>query len=240
MKKFKVGDIVIGNELATEEYTVTVEGYKAQVLEFNDDTMYILGVDDHETWWVDAKCFDLVEEKTKKKEPKFKVGDTVIGNKLANDYGITIEGWKGKVVEIDEDDTDSEDDICVKGLHDREKYWVDSKCFDLYTEKKSSSKTKPEPDSVSVSEDFIKEIYDMVDDDVKEMLEEKFGKFLEKPEFEFGNEYTITPSSTGPLMIGQGMAPKGLEGHCLVVKNGYDLEVRQEGHNKVLIFREQK
>jgi hypothetical protein len=182
----------------------------------------------------------LLESKPKKKEHKFKVGDTVVGNKLADNYGITIKGWKGEVVEIDEEDTDSEDDICVKGLHDREKYWVDSACFDLYTEKKSSRKTKPEPKTVSVSEDFIKDLYDMVDDDVKEMLEEKFGKLLEKPEFDFGYEHTLTTSGVGPLLIGHGMAPKGLKGRCLIVKSFYDLEVRQEGQNKVLIFTEKK
>lgn len=31
---------------------------------------------------------------------KFKIGDQIIGNKLANSYGITREGWRGVVTEV--------------------------------------------------------------------------------------------------------------------------------------------
>lgn len=37
---------------------------------------------------------------TPTKGEKFKVGDTVVGNKQANKYGSTREGWEGKVTEI--------------------------------------------------------------------------------------------------------------------------------------------
>ena len=60
---------------------------------------------------------------------KFKVGDVVIGNKLANDYGITVEGWKGEVVDTD---PQSINNIFVKDLATKDKYLVDSACFDMY------------------------------------------------------------------------------------------------------------
>jgi len=37
-------------------------------------------------------------------ENKFKVGDIVIGNKLANKYNTTKQGWKGKVIKIINED----------------------------------------------------------------------------------------------------------------------------------------
>ena len=61
---------------------------------------------------------------------KFKVGDVVIGNKLADDkYSITDSDWIGIVV-----DTDSErdEDICVsKSTTGERRFWVNSKYFDL-------------------------------------------------------------------------------------------------------------
>lgn len=42
-----------------------------------------------------------VEDTEETQEYKFKIGDKVIGNKLANsEYGITIEGWIGTVEEV--------------------------------------------------------------------------------------------------------------------------------------------
>ena len=32
---------------------------------------------------------------------KFKVGDLIIVNNQANEYGVTIKGWKGEVLEIE-------------------------------------------------------------------------------------------------------------------------------------------
>lgn len=31
---------------------------------------------------------------------KFKVGDIVIGNKKANSYSISVEGWKGRITRL--------------------------------------------------------------------------------------------------------------------------------------------
>lgn len=58
---------------------------------------------------------------------KFKKGDIVIGNKLANDkYSITTEGWVGRVVAV------CDGDISVQGLEDKKFcVWVSSACFEL-------------------------------------------------------------------------------------------------------------
>ena len=62
---------------------------------------------------------------------KFKVGDVVIGNKLADKYGITDTGWCGVVTSIDEPN----DMIWVKPYGNAEvgdRYHVEPECFDLY------------------------------------------------------------------------------------------------------------
>lgn len=58
---------------------------------------------------------------------KFKVGDQVVGNKKANRYGITKEGWKGTVTAV------NTYQIRVYGFGsvDEEGFWVDPDCFDL-------------------------------------------------------------------------------------------------------------
>ena len=57
---------------------------------------------------------------------KFKVGDWVIGNKEANDYGITVEGWIGQVTSVYSDSFDA------KGIDDGNSFHLDYDRFDLY------------------------------------------------------------------------------------------------------------
>ena len=59
--------------------------------------------------------------------PKFKIGDYVVANKKANMYyGITTEGWRGVVTEVDLPKF-----IRVKELTGSSKYTVRNECFDL-------------------------------------------------------------------------------------------------------------
>lgn len=77
---------------------------------------------------------------------KFKIGDRVVGNKKAKKYGITCEGWHGKVVGIDPKEEGGERDICVKGknlFNNVSEFWVSSLAFDLESEKSDSS-SKPD------------------------------------------------------------------------------------------------
>lgn len=76
---------------------------------------------------------ERVEEKTKKNTPKFKVGDKVIGNKMADSqYSITKEGWIGTVTSV------NGECICVKGAGILGELGVnvESKYFDKYKEDK--------------------------------------------------------------------------------------------------------
>lgn len=59
---------------------------------------------------------------------KFKTGDKVIGNKLANKYGITTEGWIGTVTRVP-----SKTVIEVQD-EDGSDFRVDAECFDLFGE----------------------------------------------------------------------------------------------------------
>ena len=191
---------------------------------------------------------------------KFKVGDVVIGNKLANDYGITVEGWKGEVIDID---AESINNIFVKDLATKDKYWVDSNCFDMYKEApkkefkdlddnerywvdpKIFEDSKDLKGMVNVSVDFIKQAYQMADPELRKKMEEEFKDLFKKEQepFNFGDEHKITKSGwngRGPLLIGGGLAPEGLREKCLVVRNSYDLEVLEQEDNKILIFREKE
>ncbi len=68
----------------------------------------------------------LAFERLMKPECKFKVDDNIIGIK-GNTYGITKEGWKGKVVKISEDGS-----ILVVGEGIKYGVWVNPRYFALY------------------------------------------------------------------------------------------------------------
>jgi hypothetical protein len=71
---------------------------------------------------------------------RFKIGDLVIGNQDANTYGTTIQGWKGKVVDVAVEG--NEDSIKVQGIAEFHEddgdddgeggYTVNQNKFDLY------------------------------------------------------------------------------------------------------------
>ena len=74
---------------------------------------------------------------------KFKVGDKVVGNELANQYGITVEGWIGIV-----STTDGDGMIWVKASDSTGTvYHVNANCFDL-----CPSVVNPNPVKVSKQE----------------------------------------------------------------------------------------
>lgn len=59
-RKFKVGDKVIGNDLADENYGITCKGYKGTVKEVRDGRTIVV-----DQWTVLEECFDLFEEEEK-------------------------------------------------------------------------------------------------------------------------------------------------------------------------------
>lgn len=99
--KFEVGDIVIGNEKA-KDYAITTTGFLGTVIEIEgDDLMVIKGIKyPNLTYTVKQECFDLFGEQQKTEKPKFKVGDVVVGNKKAEEYGIPVPRCKLVVSEI--------------------------------------------------------------------------------------------------------------------------------------------
>lgn len=235
MTKFKLGDVVVGNKKASDNYSETVEGWKGHVVEvLPKGVIRVRDLEDGTVYCVDSRYFDLCKPNPKKKSKKFKVGDIVVGNKKANDYGITVEGWKGKIVSV-VDVEDDQDDIWVKDLTSSERYWVRSERFDLLEQ--------PEPKGYDSTE-HIKETHKVASPKLKKLIEQEFSELFQPEAYDFGREITVSVLSTGlPIFIGRGIAPEGLEGRCLVVRNDYDLEVitnEDKDQYKILVFRKKK
>lgn len=98
--KFKVGDQVIGLASASYHYSVTRQGWVGRVVQIGGAGIYAdyICVTDDDHWggfWVDPKHFDLVRA--------IQVGDTVIGNRSAQKYKITKNGWVGVVEKVWDD-----------------------------------------------------------------------------------------------------------------------------------------
>ncbi|NDF13264.1 MAG: hypothetical protein EB060_10690 [Proteobacteria bacterium] len=87
----------------------------------------------------------------------------------------------------------------------------------------------------SISQELLEKIYHNVESDLREEIEREVPKVKSVP-FNFGTSYAVTRHSFGPLMIGDGLAPIGLEGSCLVVADGYSMETRTYKGYTVLVF----
>jgi len=112
MSKFKVGDVVIGNENASRyHYTKQgcvcivncVDSEKGGIIVYlakqaEDGVTYVPLSD--QDYFVSETCFDL-HSKPMPTGCKFKIGDVVIGNDLAEKHhSITKQGWIGIVRDI--------------------------------------------------------------------------------------------------------------------------------------------
>ena len=87
---------------------------------------------------------------------------------------------------------------------------------------------------------FIKEAHKAACSDWKKKIEKKFPELFKPTAYDFGNEFPVSRDWNGPLTIGHGLAPKGLEGKCLVVDHTYEMEVKSHGRHQILIFKEKK
>jgi hypothetical protein len=78
-----------------------------------------------------------------------KVNDVVVGNAMANKYGLTCQGWVGVVTSIDEGDSNR---MWIRPFNgsDDDRYHVSMECFDLYLRTKET--ITPEPVKVSKQE----------------------------------------------------------------------------------------
>ena len=60
--KFKVGDRVIGNELADKKYCITKKGWVGIVTKVNDTNFKAKSIynDDSDEFWLSYNCFDRI------------------------------------------------------------------------------------------------------------------------------------------------------------------------------------
>jgi len=63
MDKFKVGDIIVGNQFANDRYNVTTEGWQGKVIEIKTNSFRAvdIGEDDTGSFGLEYKYFDLLE-----------------------------------------------------------------------------------------------------------------------------------------------------------------------------------
>lgn len=148
LPKFKVGDVVIGNEKANKYYA-TNQGQVCivdQIFPTGKIKVHIPFKDGSRSTslTVDADCFDLVEH-GEKKQSKFKVDDVVVGNEKAKDYSITTTGFLGIVTVIEDDGL-----MVIKGLeYPNLSYTVKQECFDLFGEQQTVDVPETEkPESI--------------------------------------------------------------------------------------------
>ena len=107
---------------------------------------------------------------------KFKLGDLVIGNKKADSYGITTQGWIGKVEKYEEDNS-----FTASGFTN-----LNEEAFDLFTqssEKSPAQQSKYNPKSlILLAEIYVQneETNEKIIKLFKEILEEEQKKQEEK------------------------------------------------------------
>jgi len=74
----------------------------------------------------------------------------------------------------------------------------------------------------------------------KPVLEALFPDAFEPEYFYFGHHHHITFENTGePFFVGFGLAPEGLRGNCLIVGEGWDIEIKTipQGNKIIVPFR---
>ena len=136
-RKFKVGDTVVGNSKATDRYCITQAGWRGKVTKVNSDFFIAEGrgsTGDIAEFDLQYEYFDLAQSEPEPLEPqrKFKVGDEVVGNADANTYGITVQGWRGKVISLGFTFFDAQD------FNGTKFHGLSYDCFDL-------AQSEPEP-----------------------------------------------------------------------------------------------
>lgn len=148
VRRFEVGDTVIGNKKANKYYA-TNQGQVCivdEILANGKIKVHIPLKDDSRSTslTVDADCFDLVEH-GEKKQSKFKVGDIVIGNEKAKGYATTKTGFLGIITEIGGDDL-----MVIKGLkYPNLSYTVRQECFDRFEKQQTVDTPETEkPESI--------------------------------------------------------------------------------------------
>ncbi len=86
---------------------------------------------------------------------------------------------------------------------------------------------------------FIKAAHKDACSSWKNKIEKKFPEVFKPKEtiHSFGVSSSLSTAGSGPLIIGHGLAPSGLAGKCLVVDDGYKMEVKTHNGNQILVFK---
>lgn len=108
MAKFKVGDMVIGNELASKAYVTTVKGWKGKVVGYIGEDLIIVRGDEKFEWTVESTCFDLYSPSISampadtigfKKAREHLISDIKVVNEERNEYTI-VNGKRDKATKV--------------------------------------------------------------------------------------------------------------------------------------------
>lgn len=164
---------------------------------------------------------------------KFKVGDFVIGNDLADShYAITKKGFKGVVTELI-----SNKKIKIQSIGDNLTYIVMVDFFDLLS---NDSNNKSE-NMYKVDAEFIKEAHSAACDSWKRKIEEKFpDAFPKDPRFKFNDVFTVTTNVTSedaPFGVILGIASEEEDEYKgLAVSKEYTATIRMEEEYQVIEF----
>lgn len=164
---------------------------------------------------------------------KFKVGDFVIGNDLADShYAITKKGFKGVVTELI-----SNKKIKIQSIGDNLTYIVMVDFFDLLS---NDSNNKSE-NMYQVDADFIKKAHSAACDSWKRKIEEKFpDAFPKDSRFKFNRVFTVTNdvgTDDAPFGVILGIASKKKDEYKgLVVSKEYTATIRIEKEYQIIEF----
>ena len=93
-KKFKVGDIVIGNDRASDAYSITIKGFKGRVISVGESNgIVITRLEDSDfssnEFIVSSDCFEILKKQV-----------SVSKKGLKAIYPHVCEGWQAKIKEV--------------------------------------------------------------------------------------------------------------------------------------------
>lgn len=92
------------------------------------------------------------------------------------------------------------------------------------------------PEKVLISEDLLKRLYESASESDKKKLAAEVPALSYKNVYNFGNEYIASECWNGPLLIGHGLAPKGLENKCLLISHQWEMKTATEAGLQVIYF----
>ena len=90
----------------------------------------------------------------------------------------------------------------------------------------------------AVDEDFLMEGYRAASNPMKAKLRKQFPEAFKPKVIEFGRKFELNEGTSGPIYIGNGVAPDGLEGKCLVLRDGVTVKTRKHDGRTILVFEQ--